>query len=139
MDKLALIFITAAILSAPSHADSVYVGAWSKHLDGGDYNETHELIAVERRDWIAGTLINSFGDRTYMFGKGWDLATTEDWNFRVYAGASYGYRACDGSEQGEDPKVCPAIVPELSYTKHRVQPAIMLFGGAVALSVKFEF
>jgi len=139
MKKIALIFALLAAASA-AEATTVYMGAWSKHLDNDhDYNEQHDLLAVEHDRWIAGTLVNSYNDRTYLVGRGWDLAGDENWKFRLYAGASYGYRTCDGGTGGDKAKVCPALVPELSLTRYRVQPAVMLFGGAAAISVKVEF
>lgn len=139
MDKLSLIIIVAVILSAPAHAASVYVGAWSKHMDSGKYNETHDLVALEHRGWIAGTLVNSYNDRTYIAGYGWDLVQVTDWKIRLHAGASYGYRTCKTGQTGEKARVCPLLVPELTYTKYRIQPAILLFGGSAALSLKLEF
>lgn len=131
-----VVVLALCAVASKAGATTLYLGAWSKHLDGGSYNETHDLVAVEHNRWIAGTLVNSYNDRTYIAGHGWDLAQGNDWRFRLYAGASYGYRSCEAGETGDSAKVCPLLVPELTYTKYRVKPAVMLFGGAVALSLK---
>lgn len=53
--------------------DAVYIGMWSFHLSilfNADTNENwqHDLAAVAYSGFIAGTFINSFYDRCYVFG-----------------------------------------------------------------------
>jgi len=53
--------------------DAVYLGMWSFHLSllakqGDDLNWQHDLIALAYSGFIAGTFINSFNDRCYVFG-----------------------------------------------------------------------
>jgi len=35
--------------------------------------------------------------------------------------------------------VCPAVFPSLYYTRYKVQPGVVVFGEAVAATVRFEF
>ena len=53
---LSFVIIGAALSISKAEAETkVYLGAWSTHLvTDGDFNESHDLLAVEHNGWIAG-------------------------------------------------------------------------------------
>ncbi|MGY3802742.1 hypothetical protein ACWNT8_01555 [Pigmentibacter ruber] len=65
--------------------DAVYLGMWSFHLSllvnqGAEENWQHDLLAVAYSGFIAGTFINSFHDRCYVFALHRSLYRTGDKN-----------------------------------------------------------
>lgn len=132
-----IIAIVLMITAGEAMAGAAYLGAWSEHFagDGYDYNDNHELVAVESGGWIVGTYKNSYYDRGHLVGYGWDLGRVDDWRLRLYTGATHGYRGYRFCIN----EICPALVPELSYTRYRIQPTVMLVSDAVAVAVKFKF
>jgi len=147
MNKGLLLYIalcTAFVLSVawcvPSRAETyLHAGAWSHHVGSDyDYNETHNLAALEHNNVMAGYFKNSIGDDSAMAAYRFESQWADHVEASVLVGASYGYRDCfrivlEGSKQ-----VCPLVVPAVTYTAHRVQPSVMVMGNAVAFSVRVE-
>lgn len=135
------LIIALLLLSNIALADSIYLGAYSYHINKSPTvtNDNHKLLAYEKNSYVAGTYVNSFGDRAYIVGKrikGFDIG---DIKISAMVGAVYGYYSCKtGKEPTENASqvVCPALVPEISYTKYDIQPSILILGNAIALSVK---
>ncbi len=147
MNKLLL--IGTLLLSPLAYADSLYTGAWSEHITGNHQenevgtldvtNSEHNLLAYEKDSYIVGYFKNSFNNDTIVVGKRFELFELGDFKAGVYTGATYGYYSCRGmADLGADKKVCPAIVPEISYTKYKLQPTLLMLGGAVAISLKWD-
>lgn len=134
-------------LSLSSFADSLYLGGWSKHFivkgDGSiPLNESHNIVAIERNNWIAGYFKNSYFDDSALVARKYHIMSNNTWALDIAVGASYGYRTC--SMEGRyprdaDKRWCPAIVPELTYTKYRVKPSIMVMTGALVLTFKIDY
>jgi hypothetical protein len=145
-----LVSVLVGVLEAASaNADSIYTGAWSHHM--GDKtertetfvvsidNETHYLLAYERAGYVIGGFKNSFGEPTAIAGKRFQLFESGDIEAGVYIGASYGYYSCTREiDEKQTPNLCPAVVPEISYTKYRLQPTFMLLGDAFTFSLKWD-
>ena len=135
MKKLLLV---SALLSGTCHADSVYLGGWSKHLVSGDFNETHNLLAYERNSYVAGGFKNSFNDNVYFAGKNftYDLSVFE---FGVIAGAMYGYDEQDAPLLNHN-KFQPMLVPHVTIkTDYFIKPTVLMLGEAVAITFRIEF
>ena len=145
--KILMLALTCALLdviSFQAQADAIYVGAWSKHInpDKTVVNEKHDLVGVEYKGYMVTSFENSFGHHTVAIGKRFELFETENFKGAVYLGASYGYRGSCNQGSGKwwnERVVCPAVVPEIAYTKHRTQIAVSLMGNAVAIGPKWEF
>lgn len=143
-----IIFIGFLIICACDYAsaDNLYVGAWSKHINPQNVtNESHDLIAYEHNGYIAGRMINSYGDETYLAGKEFVSEKTNeflgkyDLSAGLYLGATYGYLSCTpGQENATGKDVCPAAIPYISYTKYRIQPTVLIMGNAIAFSFKIN-
>jgi hypothetical protein len=150
---LSVVFVVVSLLSSIAYADSIYTGAWSKHYGGayGVTNENHELIGYEHNNIAVATMLNSYGNRTYVAG--YKFTSTDvgvnHLDASLLLGASYGYLSCQGyGDIGSKRRVCPALIPELSYTKFKLQPSVMLFPSdfdnykpktvAVAFAIKWE-
>ena len=135
--------ILIASLSGQATADqrlAIHAGGYSYHVltgDETDYNSWHRLAAVEYGGLMAGYFRNSYYRDSFIvaYGKSWHYG---DWMASVHAGAVYGYRSCYGDD-GDKSVVCPAVFPSLYYTRYKVQPGVVVFGEAVAATVRFEF
>jgi hypothetical protein len=69
--------------------DRLYAGLWTLHLrSAADGFSQHWLVGVGWRGTVAGTFINSHGDRSWMAGVAREMVTWERGTF----GASAGYR-----------------------------------------------
>ena len=68
---LSFVILGAALSASNAEADTkVYLGAWSTHLvTDGDFNESHDLLAVEHNGWIAGRFVNSYSRELWFAGK----------------------------------------------------------------------
>lgn len=163
--KTALTIILCAMASIVSASwfegeTRVYAGAWSTHIgdmhyttvnvnpDGSiskekhklDLNETHNLVAVEYKRIIAGYFKNSFSDDTAVVGVNVLEKKWGDFTGKLFVGATYGYRECFGHNPYENKRVCPAVVPMVTYDKYEiVQPYVGLFGNAVAVGFSKKF
>lgn len=142
MKNLVIALIIA--ITASANADSLYTGGWSEHINPVMVtNETHYLLAYEREGYIVGGFKNSFGDPTALAAKRFESEKANrflgEYNLKagLYVGATYGYYGCD-SGGGEKATVCAAVVPEISYTKYRIQPTFVLLGNAVAFTIKWD-
>lgn len=125
------------LLSFSVQADYLYLGGWSSHLTDGEYNETHHFHAYEKDSWLIGDFVNSFNDYTLLAGKKYSWKNDSEsieWGFLV--GMTYGYSNDDVAISIDG--FMPALVPYVSYTEYKVQPALLLLGNAVALTFRVE-
>ena len=136
---VALVLLAGLILATDSHAETyVYTGAWSDHIASKtDYNETHNLVAVEYKSTIAGYFENSFGDDSFFAGSTYSRQWG-DFEAGLMVGAMYGYKGCKGQQSEPKKTVCPMVAPTVSYTKYQAEPSFIILGNAVALSVRWE-
>jgi len=134
------LFIALLLMLSPfACADYVYLGAWSHHWEGQpdktkkDYNQTHNLIAYERKGYMVGHFTNSFNESTFIATKNFELEKG-DFSFFFAAGATHGYTNCENQKKdaGTDKKICPYYQGGVAYTKFKIQPAIA-FNQTVAL------
>lgn len=145
--KMFLLTITCALLdliSYSAHADAIYLGAWSHHIKPADTinNENHKLIAVEYKGYFVSHFKNSFNDTTYGVAKRYEFYRSTDFTAAVYLGVTYGYKgACEASNEAlpDNKVVCPLILPEIVYTKHKTQIAFSIMGNAIAIGPRWEF
>lgn len=122
---------------------SVYVGAWSKHLllsDEHVKNEKHDLLAVEYNGWLGGRFTNTFGKTTFVLGKNFRYPLTQNIEVGLMAGATYGYASCYKVDYSNSSRVCPALVPSVSFNSQgTISPTVLLLGDALAVSIKVNF
>lgn len=138
--------LTALLALSPitSQADSLYAGGWSKHF-GGNYdndgvklNESHQMIAIEYSNIFAGTMLNSYSERSYILGYQWSLVEEKYFNLDVALGGISGYTEEQndmfrvGSINGFGSIMIEANTPY-------VKPVVMVFGTAFVFSIKYEF
>lgn len=135
---LSAFVILAALYSANAKAETaIWAGAWSKHvITDDDYTSSHDLVAVEHKSVLAARYRNSYGRESYAIGYG---ANTSYGDLRLsgYVGATTGYTKCWGNDDSSG-NVCPMFVGAAHYTRYRVQPGLLLFGEALALTVRVE-
>lgn len=130
---------------------SIYFGGWSKHfaVKGGvaksSLNEQHQMFVVEHNNIVAGYFKNSYGDDSGVIARKYHIMSNNTLSFDISVGASYGYKACRPRERyplDADKLFCPAVVPELTYTKYEgkysIQPSVMIISGAVVLALKVQ-
>ena len=132
-----LIMVSALYASYAEAETKVYLGAWSTHLvTDGDYNETHNLVAVEHNGWIAGTFKNSYSRESWFAGKTWEWGG-DKFSYGLMAGAVRGYTKCYGDD-GSNTNICPLVSPFASYKIGRVEPTVLLLGESLAISIKIR-
>lgn len=136
-----VVFVAMVALWHANNAEAetaLYAGAWSDHpFSNHEYNEDHRLIAFEHNQVFAGYFRNSYGEDSFATGYRFKRAYG-DWEVGLLAGASYGYRSCIKGWEDQPRRYCPLIAPMVSYTKHRLQPTLVIMGPAVALSFRIE-
>lgn len=113
----------------------LHTGAWSKHFSDDAYNESHSLLAVEYRSYMAGYFRNSYGEDSVFAAKRWSWSHG-NWEAGIAVGAVYGYRHCFKGWADRSRRVCPLVSPSLTYTKYAIQPSVLVMGNAAALSVR---
>lgn len=137
-----LIVLMLSLICVNASADSLYTGAWSTHINPHEdvNNEKHNLIAYEHSNIVVGYFKNSFSYDSAILLYQYPVKTYGNIDINVGFGATYGYRECPYSEDPESTKakVCIAVVPEIVYTKYKVQPAVLILGNAIAFSIKWE-
>ena len=118
---------------------NLHLGGASHHLDHNedfDYNESHNLVLIERESYVGGYFKNSYGNDSLLAAKRYDW-TYKRINYGFMAGIVYGY------EDYQTPltwnKLTPALIPYIQYDYEGIKPTVSLMGTAVVLSVEFDF
>ncbi len=125
-------YIIALLLVLVSFSSNAYVmlGGWSSHLCDGEFNETHNFLAVEHENFMIGTFKNSFYKRSTLAGYIWH-GNTEHIEYGAITGAVTGY--------GQYADVLPIAVPYVTLTHGPVKPVVGLLGEAVFISIRIDF
>jgi hypothetical protein len=136
---------TLALIAAPfiAHADGgIYAGGWSKHLNGGAYNETHEAYLIEYDGFMGGKFTNSYGRESYLAAYSWEAYEAYDFKVGIIGGFIHGYTKQNLGELdylylGNDWMVGAA--PFIRWEAYSVQPQVSLLGQAVVLNIRYSF
>lgn len=147
----ALLVTTLILVSTLAQAErpEIIVGLYTAHLSEAaqDYNNDNRLIAVKYHTFIAGTFVNSYGDRTYMAGAVYERTPTLSGHEFIYgftAGAMYGYcwdEVAIGKRYDLDdcePTVTPYVKPFAGY-RYDALSVRLLVGSVMMLTAGFEF
>lgn len=140
-------FILSLILlcSFPSVAGGVYLGGWSIHAPSStnDYNGTHNLIAVEYQKIFAGTMVNSYNNRSFMVGYDFDLSDqmeNEYIGFGIITGGITGYSKentpLSNLSVGD---VSPLLALYVDANTPYIKPTIIFMGNAAMITFKLRF
>lgn len=141
-----LLTIAAALLASASAFagdTSVLLGGWSYHFDRGqDWNESHNMVIVEHKDYALGYMKNSYGDDTFMFFKDFTWYESEYVNFGWKVGGNIGYDKEDVSLQFFG--IVPILDPYFEFNAVEVggveiKPVILYNWSSVVGGFKFEF
>lgn len=133
---LGFMAVVVLALSMETQAD-VLIGAWSTHFDSDyEYNEQHNLIAVEVNSYMAGYFKNSYGRDTVFLAKEFSKQTSVG-EFGVMAGVMRGYTVCYGDDD-TNTDVCPMLAPYWEPDGD-VMPRFLIFGNAAAVAINVEF
>ena len=73
MLNFAIVLIACLTVFKDCHAESIYLGSWTRHINPKPYyNDTHGLIGWESdRGLFVATMENSFEKRSYLLAKSW--------------------------------------------------------------------
>lgn len=142
-----VLIVLLMTVSFNAFSDGLYLGGWSQHFNTkGDgsitLNESHNIVAVEYNNWLVGYFKNSYNDDSGVVARKYRIMSGNNLSFDVAIGTVYGYRTCERRStypNGSSKKWCPAVVPEISYTKYRVQPSVMVMSSAVVVAIKVGF
>lgn len=125
-----------------ARADSIYLGGWSVHAESAHAtNATHHFFVLEHNNFIAGTFVNSYGDRTEVIGRRYpiDLLPDSYFKFAIAPTITHGYYTCYGERAGTHQKNCLMPVVEAQYTKYDVAPTLLLIDKGAVLMVNVKF
>lgn len=123
-------------------ADSLYIGGWSAHTASAHAtNGQHQFFVYERNNILAGTFINSYGDRTELVGYKYtiDKFSTDDLTVSIIPAFTYGYHDCFNPTIDTKDKLCPAAPIEIQYTQYKVQPTLLIIPRAAILAFNVKF
>lgn len=139
-----LFILLCLLISCNAYSiDAVYLGSWSYHFEphesGFEYNEKHNLFALQKNGYTVGTFKNSFYRQTYFVTKSIYNFEYKDINFVLNAGFSHGYGACASDAIRKERKLCGLILPEFIYTKHKWQPSFSATHKVVNVSFRYAF
>lgn len=132
---LLLLFIPLA------HAETaVYTEALTWHPWNTGLNGHNRLLAVEHNGVMAGYFYNSYRRDTFFAAYRWARPLRSHWVASLVVGADYGYSNClKGQGNPYAPKrVCPMVVPGISYTAWRAQPTLVLMGDALSVTLRWR-
>ena len=130
---------------------TMHIGGWSHHLNPNkydfEYNESHEMLAIEYQNWVVGTFINSFYDRTWLVGYNFKKDLTDEIQVGAMLALSYGYDEEDVAEEKlalNHKGFMPIGYFHASYLAYqdkdiKVRPTFGLMGSALVLMVQLEF
>lgn len=130
MKKLAALLLVSSL----ANASALHLGGWSKHFGGNATNESHQMVMVEYKHFLAGTMLNSYSKRSYMLGGTKELY---DWQYAKVNGsiiAVTGY-----SDTSVNLAVYPMIMGSIEFKTPYVRPTIHLnpMFAMFALTVRF--
>lgn len=132
-----VVFIAMAAVWAQNARSetALLVGAWSMHpFSERDYTSSHDLYGIEHKNWMVARYRNSHGRESYAvgYGKAWQYG---DVRLSGYVGATTGYTVCWRDDDSGN-NLCPMAFGAMHYTRYRVQPGVILFGEALAVTVR---
>lgn len=131
---LAGIFAIVVLIFPPeAKGDTLYTGAVSNHVGGGDYCEVHPLLAYEGGGYMGGGYMggvfrNSYCDWTAFAGRRFAWQPDPSVELAATVGAMVGYRDHVVNVAG----VSPLIMLEAQARIDWSRPATFLLGNALA-------
>lgn len=138
---VALLSVLSGLLSMchPAHAsDYVYLGAWSQHNDQQPHHtRSHDFLGYQSGEYLGGTFRNSYGKRTAVLARRFELVQSGPIEVSALVGGTYGYSRCPAGN-GTDRRVCPYVAVGFVYTKHRLQPALITSGTVTYLTFRWR-
>lgn len=136
--KLLAAALIASAFSA--HADTkLHLGGWSWHY-AGDYitNENHQAVLIEHNGVIGGTMLNSYGRRSWTLGYKADLISAYGVDMPMTIGALTGYRKDETFWPvvgGVTPMLSISVEPEHFV----IMPTLHVMGSAFILMATVNF
>lgn len=107
----------------------VFFGGWSKHLNGGDYNESHKMLGMRYNNVVFGRFKNSYSHTTTFLGyTSDDVNMGYDWVFNGWFGLTHGYTKEESGLVFGDTKLMPMASLQVRYTKYPIQPTFGTMG-----------
>lgn len=119
-----------ALTVSKAEAGTLYTGAVSHHIGGGDYCETHPLLAYEGSGYMGGAYRNSHCDWTAFAGRRWAWQPGPSVELAATVGAMVGY----GDHVANVGGVSPLVLLEVQTRIDWARPTAFLLGNAIAFS-----
>jgi hypothetical protein len=94
---------------------------------------------IQHNGWEIGHYKNTFFDDTAVAGYFVPLANVGNFELGVHMVATYGYKFCINEMQvHKRDQVCAGVMPEIRYTRWKIQPTLISIGQGVAVSFKIQ-
>lgn len=137
-----LLMLFIVIASGNVFANSLYTGAWSTHTATNEdaiQNSNHRLLAYEYNNIVIGYFRNTDDNDTAVLVYQFNVMNYGNIEFNLGVGINYGYYRCPyQKERHYDQQVCPMLLPEITYTKYKLQPTLILKEDAITISFKWN-
>lgn len=137
MKKLGLLLFLLMSVNVHSGDIHLYTGAWSYHFNDmpenkytDEYNEDNDMIAIEYKNYMIGTFVNSYNHRNYLAAY-----TIESDNFLLVAGVSDNYKG-DTCNSLAIKNACLALLPFVKIPKTPIIFGVM--GNGAILSFRWN-
>lgn len=144
-----LVLAATALFSSASIGAELYVGMTTWHPtktaeERENINENNELFILSHNGWVAGTMINSYNQRTYLVGKTWKI---ESVGLFAEAGAAITYGYCwEAMEYGRQFNVdtceqsfIPAPIISFGYESGPIAFKVIAGGTAINSGIQISF
>lgn len=143
MINAAVITLLTSTVTGANQANAetrIHFGGWSAHLKDAEYNETHNLVALEHQSVMIGTFDNSYGDESWFAG----YRFSREYGYlelSAVPGAVYGYRKCAKQrfDTTSDRQWCPSFLGMATWTQFPLEPSLAIVGEAVAATLAVKF
>ena len=130
-----------------------FAGYFRNSFDEDAFALGYRAKIFEKNNWEFGLLVGaSYGYRDctsgfkghyelkqYKFNEDGTVDDPEDYKIIKKKGGYGDYLSSPDGFKRADRRVCPGVVPMLTYTKYPVKPTLMVVGEALALSARYDF
>lgn len=143
------LWMLAGTAEAKEQSVMIDVSFYTQHFssDGYDYNNDNDILGVEYKTgdwyWNVASLTNSFYEKSYTFGAGYNVVSYDGVDLDILFGAMTGYYDTPINAPCYF-DLCYYVAPRLSYSVQlteqlSIKPSAKIMLTAMTLAVGFEY